>query len=68
MNRIDHLNREEQQHYILCDCGEYLDMRNLSEVFSHMHNEKIPEPNWSFAIKKGEPVAYLRNGEKIDLN
>jgi hypothetical protein len=67
MKTIEHLPEAEQQHYILCDCGEYMDMRNLSEVFSHQH-ANLPEPEWSHSIKKNEPFAYSKSGERIDLN
>ena len=68
MSTIDHLPKEEQQHFILCGCGEYIDMRNLSEVFKHFHETNIPEPNWSYCVKKGEAKAYLKSGEQVDLN
>lgn len=68
MSTIDHLSKEEQQHFMLCDCGEYMDMRDLSDVCKHLHEENIPEPNWSYCVKKGETKAYLRSGEQIDLN
>jgi len=67
MKSIWHLSAEEQKHYILCDCGEYVDMRNLAEVFKHFH-AKLPEPEWSHSIQKDEPVAYSKSGKKIDLN
>jgi hypothetical protein len=67
MKSIQHLSQEEQKHFILCDCGEYIDMRNLSEIFDHFH-ANLPEPEWSHSIKQNEPVAYLKSGEKIDLN
>lgn len=67
MTSINHLSAEEQQHYILCDCGEYIDMRDLSKVFEHLHAD-LPEPQWTHSIKKDEPVAYLKSGNKVDLN
>jgi len=67
MKSIQHLSAEEQQHFILCDCGEYFDMRNLSEVFRHLH-VNLPEPEWTHSIKKNEPIGYLKSGKKIDLN
>lgn len=67
MKSIRHLAPEEQEHYILCDCGNYVDMRNLSDVFMHLH-AGLPEPEWSHSIKKDEPVAYGRSGERLDLN
>lgn len=62
-----HLPKSEQEHFILCDCGEYIDMRNLAEVFKHFHSD-LPEPEWSHSIKKGESVATTKTGKKIDLN
>lgn len=67
MKTISHLSKTEQQHFILCDCGEYIDMRDLSEVFSHLH-ANLPEPQWSYCIKKDEPVAYSKSGKRMDLN
>ena len=67
MTSISHLSMEEQQHYMLCNCGEYIDMRNLSEVFEHFH-ANLPEPKWTHSIKKDEPVAYLKSGNRLDLN
>jgi len=67
MTSISHLSKEEQQHYILCDCGAHIDMRNLSEVFEHLH-ANLAQPQWTHSIKKDEPVAYLRSGRTIDLN
>jgi len=68
MRTIDHLPSEEQQHYIQCDCGEYIDMRNLSEVFEHLHAEKNIKPEWSYAVKVGEPKAYSKFQINMDLN
>lgn len=67
MKTIDHLSREEQQHYILCHCGEYLDMRNLSQVFTHQH-VSLPQPEWNYSVKKGEPIANPKSGKRISLN
>jgi hypothetical protein len=67
MKTISHLSKEEQQHFILCHCGDYVDMRNLFEVFSHQH-ANLPEPEWSHSIKKNEPVSNSKSGKRIDLN
>jgi hypothetical protein len=67
MKSIRHLSKEEQKHFIQCDCGAYIDMRNLSEVFKHLH-ANLPEPEWNHSVRKDEPVAYLKSGKKIDLN
>ena len=68
MRSIGHLSKEEQQHYILCDCGEFIDMRNLADVFKHLHIRDIPEPNWTYSVKIGDPAAYTRGGRELDLN
>lgn len=67
MISIQHLSTWEQKHFILCDCGHYIDMRNLTEVFKHLHLN-LPEPEWSHSIKKDEPVVHLKSGNEIDLN
>lgn len=67
MKSIQHLSPEEQKHFILCDCGEYIDMRNLSEVFKHLH-ANLPEPEWNYSIKVGEPKLYTRQNGEIFLS
>jgi len=67
MKSIQHLSPEEQQHFIRCDCGEFVDMRDLSDVFRHLH-APVPEPEWTYSRIKDEPVAYLRSGQRIELN
>lgn len=68
MKNIDHLPASEKLHFILCDCGEYLNMRDLGEVFKHMHFPETPVPEWQHSIKKGEPIAYRRGGPALGLN
>jgi len=69
MKNIEALSREEQKHYIQCDCGEYLDMRDLVEVLNHQHWMKpVAATNYDYSIKVGEPMAYTRKGQKIKLN
>ncbi len=68
MQNIDHLSPDEKEHYIRCECGSYVDMRNLSDVFRHLHTAAVPEPQWSHSIKKGDVIAYTRKGEGIGLN
>jgi hypothetical protein len=67
MKSIRHLSKEEQEHYILCDCGEYVDMRNLSEVFRHLH-AGLPEPEWSYSRKAGEAKMYTKGKDEVHLN
>ena len=68
MKNIDHLPQEEREHYILCDCGTYIDMRDLSDVINHLHIMNIAEADWSYSIRKGEPAAYPRKGKRVHLN
>ena len=68
MQNIDHLSPEEKEHFIRCECGSYVDMRNLSDVFRHLHTASVPEPQWSHSIRKGDVTAYTRKGEEIGLN
>ena len=68
MKSIEHLAPEEREHFILCDCGHYYDMRNLSAVFRHLHEQGVPEPNWTYAVRIGDPVAYTKNGDQEHLN
>jgi hypothetical protein len=68
MKSIKHLSPEERKHFIQCGCGEYIDMRNLGEVFKHLHAPSVPEPHWTHSIKVGEPAAYLKNNDRLDLN
>jgi hypothetical protein len=67
MKSIEHLAPSEQEHFIQCDCGEYVDMRNLAEVFHHQHVD-LPEPEWTHTVGKGQPLAHLKSGERLDLN
>ena len=68
MKTIHHLPEEEKKHYILCDCGMYVDMRNLAEVFMHLHIDSSIEPDWAYSIKVGEASAYSKSQKKLDLN
>jgi hypothetical protein len=68
MKSIKHLGEEEQLHLIQCNCGEYIDMRNLQEVFDHQHWGYKLKITWNFSIKKGVPNAYTKDGQQIKLN
>jgi hypothetical protein len=68
MKTIEHLPADEQKHFILCDCGDYVDMRNLADVFSHLHLTNIEEPDWTYSVKIGEPKAYSKTHLKTYLN
>ena len=68
MKDISHLAPGEQNHFIKCDCGEYIDMRDLGEVMSHQHWIEAPKTHWDYSVKIGEPVAYSKTGERLELN
>ena len=68
MKSIDHLPEEEQKHFIQCDCGEYVDMRDLSSVFHHLHAANLPAPEWKYSVRAGEPLAYSRTKKRWGLN
>lgn len=68
MKNIQHLSKEEKNHFMKCNCGEYIDMRNLQEVFDHQHWQINPKVSWDYSIKKGETIAYTREGRSIKLN
>jgi hypothetical protein len=69
MNLIDHLPLDEQKHFILCNCGQYVDCRDLQQVFDHEHwMEKKLDVSWKFAILNGEPVAYTKTKRRVDVN
>jgi len=60
----------EQKHFIQCSCGEMIDMRNLGEVFSHLHEYDLPTlaTSQSYSVRIGEAVAYRGNGDSIHLS
>jgi hypothetical protein len=68
MQSIHHLSPEEQEHFIQCACGEFVDMRDLSQVFAHLHSAMVPQAEWSYSVKKGDPSAYPRKGGSLGLN
>jgi hypothetical protein len=68
MHNINHLAPDERVHFILCDCGNYVDMRNLEQVFLHQHDMDLPAINWQFAVKVGDPQMHCKNQTKKYLN
>jgi len=68
MKSIEQLSSEEQTHFIQCSCGDYIDMRNLQEVFHHQHLKINSKIAWDYSVKIGEPVAYTKEGLQIKLN
>jgi len=69
MTTIDHLPQDQRKHFILCACGHYLDMRNLAQVFDHLHDIKPADTQWSYAVRSGEATAYPRSNDRpVGLN
>lgn len=68
MRNVDHLPDTEKRHFIRCACGEWIDCRNLEEVFAHEHAYNLPAAEYTHCIKVGEPVAYTKTNKEIDLN
>ena len=59
MNSIAHLPPSEQQHYTLCNlCTQWVDMRNLSSVFEHLHIKAKLPAEWSGSRRKGDSTWY----------
>lgn len=71
MKSISHLPANEQEHFFKCDlCGQYVDMRNLAEVFEHEH-KNLPRPDFSSSRRLGDAEEFInpaKGGGKIDLN
>jgi hypothetical protein len=57
-----YIPREERRHFMKCpDCGEYFDMRDLQDVFNHFHKSAEVSREYSFCVRVGEPIVYIRN-------
>jgi hypothetical protein len=69
MKSIKDLPLTERRHFMKCRCGHYFDMRDLNDVFKHLHKTKAKaaEINFSHSVKVGEPIAYKKK-KRIDLN
>lgn len=76
MKSIDHLPEEEKQYYIQCEgCGEFVDKRDLGQVFEHW-DCGLPKqaakstPTWSKSKKVGDSKEFLNDDTKtkLDLN
>jgi hypothetical protein len=58
----------ERHHYIRCKlCNQYLDCRDLSQVFEHEH-ENLPEPSFTSSKKTDEPIEYIQGKLQIIQN
>lgn len=65
---IANLPEDERQHFHKCKiCGEWLDRRDLAQVFEHEH-KGLSHPQFSSSRKVGEPIQYNRDGTKSNLN
>jgi hypothetical protein len=68
MKSINHFPSEDQKHFIKCECGEYIDMRDLEEILRHQHDIKIPLVDWDYSIRVGDSIAYTKDKKKLRLN
>jgi hypothetical protein len=68
MKSIQHLSEDERRHFMFCPCGSYFDMRDLAQVFAHLHDARLPQPQWSYSVRKGEAQAHTPDGGRLDLN
>ena len=68
MQNIDHLSREEKQHFVLCACGEWMDLRDQRDVLRHHHMKKNTELELRNVFRKGDPAAFPRLKECMELN
>jgi len=61
---------DEQKHFIECSCGQMIDMRDLGEVFEHLHEYNVPTLNTSasYSVRIGEALAYRSDGSSIHLS
>jgi hypothetical protein len=68
MKKVEHFLAEERKHYIQCECGEWIDCRNLAKVFEHQHAYNMPKPEYDYSVKVGESIMHLRNKRRIHIN
>jgi len=69
MKYSEDLPKVEKRHFMKCECGQYFDMRDLEDVFNHLHKyngEQVPV-HYTHSVKVGEPVAYTTKGKRIGL-
>lgn len=68
---------KNNDHFITCvTCGAQVDMRDLSQVFSHgMYNKltgkyecEKTEVEFSSSKKVGDPQQHMKDGTTLDLN
>ena len=66
---LQYLSLKERRHFMKCpDCGNYFDMRDLEDVFNHFHKSNELLAEYSQSIIVGEPMAYTKSKQNIDLN
>lgn len=56
-----------QEHFTKCECGEWIDMRDLGAVIDHEHwMQDKPAVSFSHVKKKGkENEVYIKAGERV---
>jgi hypothetical protein len=70
MKSLKNIPYKNRHHFMKCECGEYFDMRDLTDVFKHLHKlqASLPKKTYSHSVRVGEPIAYTKTKRKIDLN
>lgn len=59
---------ENTEHFLKCrTCGEYFDMRDLSQVAEHEHSGIDIKGKYN-SKKVGEPTEYLKDKTSVNLN
>jgi hypothetical protein len=64
------MEKVEEKHFLKCEkCGQLVDMRDLSNVFEHEHDESIPDLKGKkfIAKRKDEDIAWY-DGKQISIN
>jgi len=65
-----------KKHQLICsDCGQVIDMRDLSQVFAHedcngipIDYDKMEQIEYSGSQRIGEPIFWTKDKEPINLN
>lgn len=65
-----------KKHQLICpDCGQIIDMRDLSQVFAHepcdgipKDYDKIEQITYSGSQRIGEPIVWTKDKQSITLN
>ena len=67
MKSLKKIPLDQHKHFAKCKCGQYFDMRDLSDVLSHEHqnNQSV---TFSLGKRMGEAVQYSKNKKRLTFN